>query len=187
MNKLELLRSTAETRLRNCREIPDLWYYRARISERLKDAKDATYSLNQAKELGSEAERGGIDPFAPVVAKIHVAFIQDHPRKMGAGGWHRPISGLEEHSPRWVTQSTMRRLLPLCWPMKTAGRFKKENIIQLVDEQATLLGIRTAIGQIREKSKPDDLVVLYMASHGSPRSSDPNGVSYVITNDTRNG
>jgi helicase len=38
---------------------------------------------------------------------------------------------------------------------------------------------------VRERVKPEDLVVIYIASHGSPRTSDPNGVSYVITHDTK--
>jgi uncharacterized caspase-like protein len=34
------------------------------------------------------------------------------------------------------------------------------------------------------KAKPADLVILYFSSHGSARDADPNGVSYIILNDT---
>jgi uncharacterized caspase-like protein len=182
--KLTLLRSTAENRLRICREIPDLWYYRSRISERLKDTKDAVYSLRVAKELGSAAESGGVDPFAPIVAKAQSPLSKTIREKwalvVGIGQFQdsRNIPALGH------TVDDAKAFAALLAD-DHGGRFKQENILLLVNEQATLLGIRTAIGRIREQAKPDDLVVLYMASHGSPRSSDPNGVSYVITNDTR--
>ncbi len=32
--------------------------------------------------------------------------------------------------------------------------------------------------------QPEDLVVIYFSSHGSPRNADPNGVSYIVTYDT---
>jgi len=182
--KLGLLRSMAETRLRTCREIPDLWYYRSRISDRLKDAKDAVYSLKVAKDLGSAAESGGVDPFAPIVANSASPLSRTIREKwalvVGIGQFQdsKNIPALGH------TVDDAKGFAALLADQQ-GGRFKRENIVQLLNEQATLLGIRTAIGQIREKAKPDDLVVLYMASHGSPRSSDPNGVSYVIVNDTR--
>jgi uncharacterized caspase-like protein len=54
-----------------------------------------------------------------------------------------------------------------------------------LNEQATLGEVRTGIGRIRERVKPDDMVLIYIASHGSPRQVDPNGVSYVIMHDTK--
>ena len=54
----------------------------------------------------------------------------------------------------------------------------------LLDGEATLQNIRTAIGWVRERADRDDLLLLYFASHGSPRELDPNGVSYILTNDT---
>jgi len=64
------------------------------------------------------------------------------------------------------------------------GRFKPARIEHLVNQRATLSGIREALGRLRVNAKPDDLVVVYLSSHGSPRDSDPNGVSYIITHDT---
>src|SRR5258708_2873151 len=40
------------------------------------------------------------------------------------------------------------------------------------------------MGWMRANALPDDLVVIYISSHGSPRNIDPNGVSYIIMNDT---
>jgi uncharacterized caspase-like protein len=186
--KLALLRSTAENRLGNCRDIPDLWYYRSRISDRMKDSKDATYALRVAKELGSAAASAGLDPFTPVVAK------SGSPLSSPLSGTIREKWALVVGIGQFQDTQSIPALGHTVDDAKAfaalladdhGGRFKPENISLLLNEQATLLGIRTAIGRIRERAKPDDLVVLYIASHGSPRSSDPNGVSYVITNDTR--
>ncbi len=72
-----------------------------------------------------------------------------------------------------------------CLRIPRRGRFPKENVLRLTNQEATLNGVRTAIGKIRERAGPDDLVVIYIASHGSPRQDDPNGVSYVVMNDTK--
>jgi len=65
------------------------------------------------------------------------------------------------------------------------GRFERGNVRCLLNQQATLAAFRTAIGEIRAVTREDDLVVVYIASHGSPRESDPNGVSYVLMHDTK--
>ncbi len=64
------------------------------------------------------------------------------------------------------------------------GRFPESNVTVLTDEAAKLQYIREGIGALRVKAQPDDLVVIYISSHGSPRSIDPNGVSYIIAADT---
>jgi hypothetical protein len=64
------------------------------------------------------------------------------------------------------------------------GRFRRENVRTLVDSEATLQNIRTAIGWVRERADRNDRLLLFFASHGSPRELDPNGVSYILTNDT---
>jgi hypothetical protein len=64
------------------------------------------------------------------------------------------------------------------------GRFKPENVQTLTDKDATLVNIRKAIGSIRDKAQADDLVMLYISSHGSPRTIDPRGISYVLVHDS---
>ncbi len=183
---LQMLRSSVETRLRTCREIPDLWYYRYRISEKLKDAKDATYSRTQATDGGSPLLASGFDPFTatPGAAKAALQPLSKTIREKWA-----LVVGVDEFQDPGInklnfTGDDARGFASLLADPEV-GDFKKENVFCLVNQQATLLGIRQAIGHIREVAKPDDLVLVYMASHGSPRESDPNGVSYVITYDTR--
>ncbi len=65
------------------------------------------------------------------------------------------------------------------------GRFSPDRVRQLVNRDATLEGIRAGIGWLRENVKPEDMVVIYIASHGTPRENDPNGVSYIAAYDTK--
>src|SRR5579871_41302 len=60
---LQLLKVRIEKDLTNCREIPDLWYYRALIDERIQDTKDAAYARKQAQAGGSDALGGNVNPF----------------------------------------------------------------------------------------------------------------------------
>jgi uncharacterized caspase-like protein len=64
------------------------------------------------------------------------------------------------------------------------GQFDPAHIIHLANDKATLEGIREGLGRLRVDAQPDDLVVVYLSSHGSPRDIDPNGVSYVVVHDT---
>ncbi|MEO5360850.1 MAG: caspase family protein [Nitrospirota bacterium] len=62
------------------------------------------------------------------------------------------------------------------------GGFLKENVIILLDEQATYANISAAIGKIKDRAKEDDMVVLFASSHGTP----PNqyGAMHLVTYDT---
>ena len=45
----------------------------------------------------------------------------------------------------------------------------RDNIIKLIDEQATNPAIRTALGNdLRRRAGPDDMVIIYFAGHGGP-------------------
>lgn len=54
----------------------------------------------------------------------------------------------------------------------------------LLDEEATRRGILSEIEQLAKIAEPDDLVVLYVSSHGSPENLDTAGVNYIVTHDT---
>jgi uncharacterized caspase-like protein len=89
--------------------------------------------------------------------------------------------------PGWgsfTMQSRTRPTSPTFLPTPKRGRFQAAQVRHLVNEQATLRSIREGLGWLRVNVQPEDMVVIYFASHGSPRSADPNGVSYIIANDT---
>jgi uncharacterized caspase-like protein len=66
----------------------------------------------------------------------------------------------------------------------TVGRFKPDNVRLLLDDQATTREIKAALNWLARSAQPDDLVVVFLSSHGSPRERDLVGVNYIITSDT---
>ena len=65
------------------------------------------------------------------------------------------------------------------------GRFPSTNVHVLTDERATTRGIKEELNWIARHAKPDDLVVIYVATHGTPRTADSaGGANYLVTYDT---
>jgi hypothetical protein len=66
------------------------------------------------------------------------------------------------------------------------GRFDPANVTLLTDEKATRANILSALQDLFLKAREDDLVFIYVSSHGSPHRNDMglNGVGYIVTYDT---
>lgn len=66
------------------------------------------------------------------------------------------------------------------------GQFAKNHVILLTDEKATRANILSVIGDtwLPRVANPDDLVVIYISSHGSPADMDVGGVNYLVAHDT---
>ncbi len=62
------------------------------------------------------------------------------------------------------------------------GGFKKEEVLFLTDQNATRSNIMNALNKIKSLSQEDDLVVLYISSHGTP--PDKFGGVHIVTYDT---
>ena len=60
-----------------------------------------------------------------------------------------------------------------------------DSVKMLLDEEATRRGILTEIEQLAKIAEPDDLVVLYVSSHGSPENLDTAGVKIIVSNQLR--
>jgi uncharacterized caspase-like protein len=181
--RLEQLLAVMELRSGSCPTVGDLWAYRAVVERALKrPAQDVTYSLTKARELGAsnlesvasaEATPKGaedLDPRAPVRDKWAIV--------VGVGTFK------DSRVRALSLASKDARDLTAVITNPDVGRFRKDNVRTLLDDEATLPNIRRAIGWVRERADPNDLVLLFFASHGSPRELDPNGVSYILTNDT---
>lgn len=63
------------------------------------------------------------------------------------------------------------------------GGFARENIIFLADQNATLANIAAGLNQIRSRAEADDLVTVYLSSHGTP--PDKFGGVFVVAYDTQ--
>lgn len=68
-----------------------------------------------------------------------------------------------------------------------SGHFTKDHVKLLVNEDATKVNIMDALGDsfLPHAAAPDDLVVIYLSTHGSPAGADIRGVNYVVAYDTQ--
>jgi hypothetical protein len=180
-DNLNLLYVRIQKDLNNCREIPDLWYYRALVAERLGDKKDAVYARKQAESGGSEALSTGVNPFEGIrdaqPSELSGQIRDKYALVVG-------INEFENAPPLRFAVNDAKSFADALMSLEP-GHFQKDHVFRLLDGEATLNGVRTAIGRIRQRAQADDLVVVYIASHGSPRESDPNGVSYILLHDTK--
>lgn len=64
------------------------------------------------------------------------------------------------------------------------GSFKRENIMYLVNEEATSTRLRSALFTFLTRPRDQDFVVLYFAGHGAPDPNDRRNL-YLLTYDTK--
>ena len=171
-----------ELSTQGCPTNGDLWFYRS-VVERRASAPDQkiTYSLRKAAEWRS-----------PALARESVR----EPEPAAVAPSASPVVGSKWALVVGVNAFADKRVQTLNYAAKDAndfaaalkdpgvGRFAADKVRVLTDSTATLKDVRTGIGWLRTNAGPDDLVVVYLASHGSPREFDPGGVSYVILHDT---
>jgi hypothetical protein len=198
--KLQVMASTLERGTRVCRDFGELWYYRMVVAHRLGVEKDATYAKTKVDDLGYTAE---FDPFSLPPSAAPPAPSQSptpgQPRGPTPGPTPGPSPGRVRQ--KWalvvgIDSFTDKKIPTLHYSVKDSadfvdflkdpkgGQFDPTHIIHLANEKATLEGIREGLGRLRIDAQPDDLVVVYLSSHGSARDVDPNGVSYVMVHDT---
>jgi hypothetical protein len=174
---LQLLKHANE----QCASFGDAWYYRSLFEQRLGQATKAKYSLGKAKIFGSEAMDQGLDPFTLASAE-----------PSGTAGptqekWALVIG---------ISKFADKRVPHLNYPGKDAqdfaflltdpqvGRFKPQNVHVLLDTDATTRQIKADLNWLARSAKPDDLVVIFISTHGSGRELDTRQVNYIVTTDT---
>ncbi|MBX9690533.1 MAG: tetratricopeptide repeat protein [Candidatus Obscuribacterales bacterium] len=69
----------------------------------------------------------------------------------------------------------------------TKGKFQKDHVKLLLNEDANKVNIMDMLGDsfLPHAANPNDLVVIYLSTHGSPAGADIRGVNYVIAYDTQ--
>ena len=168
-----------------CASSGDAWYYRSVFEKKLgQPARQYAYSLSKAQEFGSEAMDQGADPF-------QLATTPSAP-KVTAGPVHE----------KWalvvgISQFKDKRLGRLNFASKDAkdfasalvdpsvGRFKASNVHSLVDGEVTTRQLKQELNWLaRSANDPNDLVVIFLSSHGTPRNKDTAEVNYIATTDT---
>ncbi|HZZ39790.1 MAG TPA: caspase family protein [Acidobacteriaceae bacterium] len=193
---LELLKHAVST----CAELGDAWYYRSLVEERLGNTRLAQYSLQKAQTFGSEAMQEGLNPFvlatpiqsralhgdtqqpgqpSPNIPAVAGPVQQKWALVIGVGQFQDPaIPTLH-----YTTADAKAFALQLADP--AIGRFPPDHVGVLLDDQATTKNIKEKLNWIARNAKPNDLVVIYVATHGSPRTDDSaGGANYIVTYDT---
>lgn len=175
-----------------CSDLGEAWYYRSLVEGKLGHAQLASYAMRQAQLFPSDALSEKIDPF-----------MLSTPR---ARGLEAPAPGQQPKPPggpvqKWalvigIASFEDKVIPPLSYTASDAksfadvllssqyGHFKQENVHVLLNDQATTRHIKEQLNWLARSAAPDDLVVVYIAAHGSPREVDTAGVSYIITHDT---
>jgi len=167
-----------------CANLGDAWYYRSLLERKVGNTRLADYSLNKARDNNSEALAQHLDPFSlstrPNVAPagpVHDKWAL----VVGIGKFQQP----EIQSLQYAASDAAAFAVWLKNP--ASGRFKADHVVVLTDTQATTRNIREKLNWLARSAGPNDLVVVYIATHGSSRDMDTRGVNYIITYDTEVG
>jgi uncharacterized caspase-like protein len=190
-----------------CAELGDAWYYRSLIEAKLGHAPQAKFAADQARLVGSDALDHNLQPF--VLATTSLSGQRGLTPAHGSStsgdavpsGKTPSTAGAVQQ--KWALVIGIGRFADLNIPKlhyttadaqafasllsdPAVGRFPKENVHTLIDADATTQNIKEQLNWIARHAGPDDIVVVYLATHGSPRKTDSvGGLNYLITYDTK--
>jgi|HubBroStandDraft_6_1064221.scaffolds.fasta_scaffold07077_4 hypothetical protein len=178
-NGLQLLKHANE----QCMSLGDAWYYRSLFEQKLGHAPQADYSIKKAKFFGSPAMDDQADPFHLAAPPIP----GEKPSSVVHDKWALVI-GINKFKdtrvPRLKYTSKDARDFAALLKDPTYGRFADDHVHLVTDDQASTRKIKEELNWLARSAGKDDLVVVFLSSHGTPREKDTAGVNYVITNDT---
>jgi hypothetical protein len=174
--------SKLKTATAMCSNSGDAWYYRHLYARFLRDVKDADYALRQAHLFSAEGLRRNLDPFASVTpakeVKLSPVVREKWALVVGVGQYQ--YAGIR---PLKYTAKDARDFASLL-TNPNYGRFKSSNVTLLTNAEATTNRIKSEIERLGEVTGPEDLVVIYLSTHGSPRDLSSLDVNYIVTYDT---
>ncbi|HZQ43489.1 MAG TPA: caspase family protein [Acidobacteriaceae bacterium] len=175
-----------------CSDLGEAWYYRSLVEARLGHAQVASYAMRQAQLFPSDALSQSLNPFVlatPRARGLETPAPGQPPKPSGAPPqkWALVV-GIASFQDKVIpplsyTASDAKSFADLLLSPQY-GQFKQENVHILLNDQATTRHIKEQLNWLARSAGPDDVVVVYIAAHGSPREVDTAGVSYIITNDT---
>jgi hypothetical protein len=197
---LQLLKHAVQ----ECSELGDAWYYRSLVEQRLGHDALAKYAMDKAQFNGSEAMQQGLNPLVLATPAGRGFAVEEGTAK--APGSSATGAGIAEApgpvAQKWAlvvgisrfTDSSIPRLnyttadassfaAELTDP--AIGRFPASHVRVLTDEQATTKNIKEGLNWIARHAGANDMVVIYVATHGTPRTMDTSGgANYLVTYDT---
>ncbi|MFZ0339926.1 MAG: caspase family protein [Terracidiphilus sp.] len=193
VDALELLKHAVSV----CPELGDAWYYRSLVEKRLGHDALAKYALGKAQFNGSEALDQGLNPL-----ELSTPASRGAAESGPAPGPAAPPVPPGPIQQKWAlvvgighfTDSEIPRLnyttadataFAAALEDPSIGQFPADNVHVLTDEQATTKNIKEQLNWIARHAAANDLVVIYVATHGTPRSIDTaGGANYLVTYDT---
>jgi uncharacterized caspase-like protein len=191
---LELLKHAVST----CPELGDAWYYRSLVEQRLGHAPLAKYAMDKAHFYGSDAMDQGLNPLilatpasrgfnmeastpaAPAPAPVKPGPVQQKwALVVGIGNF------TDTQIPRLNYTTSDADAFAAALKDPNIGQFPADNVHELTDQNATTKNIKEELNWIARHAQPNDLVVIYVATHGTPRTVDSaGGANYLVTYDT---
>jgi uncharacterized caspase-like protein len=170
------------------------------LFERKLGTGNPAYSLGKARERRAPALATADDPFTLSTPARGVAVIA---HDNGAPGttphatrdarlpavsykWALVVGVGQFHNPRLnlrYTRSDAQGMADLLRD-PTYGRFRADHVRFIADSDATAVNIRAGLNWLARSATPDDMAVIYIATHGTAREQDAAGASYLVTYDT---
>jgi uncharacterized caspase-like protein len=183
-----------------CAELGDAWYYRSLVERKLGHAAVADFAMRQAQKFPSDASGEQANPFVLAAPVLRAdargvngpATVAATPDTAGrpAERWALIIgigSFTDPHiEPLKYTASDAQSFQDAVEDPKIGG-FSADHVHSLLNDDATTKNIKMQLNWLARSAAPDDLVVVYVATHGSSRELDTVGVNYIITHDTEIG
>ena len=169
-----------------CGELADAWYYRSLLDRRAGKAQTADTYLEHATTFNSEAAAEKRDPFVLAVPKGREVAPNSPVRERWA-----LVVGVAEFQDQEIgdLQYTGEDAKSFADALRDpgVGHFKPENVRVLTNKDATRKAIKVGLNWLARSARPEDLVVIYIATHGSPSKEDTAGVNYVLPFDAEWG
>ena len=161
----------------------DAHYYRYLCLKHLnQDTALQRTHLEAAQRYDSEALRDKRDPFVLAVPRIYENLTtvgQKWALVVGISQF-QPESGADRLQAAANDADAFAELLR----DPNVGRFPVNQVFHLTNERATTAAIKARLNTIATRAKPEDMVVVYVSTHGSSRADDLRQVSYLFTYDT---
>jgi uncharacterized caspase-like protein len=195
---LQLLKHAVQ----ECSELGDAWYYRSLVEQRLGNDALAKYSMDKARFNGSEALQQGLNPLVLATPAGRGFEVEGSPAKVPGSAASESAQAPGPIAQKWALVVGISRFTDSSIPRlhyttadanafaaeltdQAIGRFPSSHVHVLTDEQATTKNIKEGLNWIARHAGPNDLVVIYVATHGTPRTMDTaGGANYLVTFDT---
>jgi uncharacterized caspase-like protein len=181
-----------------CSELGDAWYYRSLVEQKLGHDALAKYAMDKARFNSSEAMQQSLNPLVLATPEGRGIAVEESSTPPPT---HADTAG--PVAQKWalvvgISRFTDSKIPHLNFTTADAnafageltdiavGRFPASHVRVLTDEQATTKNIKEGLNWIARHAGRNDLVVIYVATHGTPRTIDTaGGANYLVTYDTQ--